>query len=126
MQWRGLHEDPLQTAIDVLHTNHPGTPAHRFPITRRLDRRGAAIAKFFYPSDHVFGAAVADGVRQMKLTRAIAGNGRDRALDEGLSLAAKSGWAYLELPARQTLVCDPETARMIVDLVARLLRRVRD
>jgi hypothetical protein len=123
MQWRGLQEDPLQTAIDVLHTNHPSTPAHRFPITRRLDGRGASIGKFFYPSDHVFGAAVADGVRQMNLIRAIASNARDRALDEGLSLAAKNGWAYLELPARQTLVCDPETAQMIVDLIARLFRR---
>ena len=123
MQWRGLPEDPLQTAVDVLHANHPTTPAHRFPITRRLDGRGAAIAKFFYPADHVFGAAVADGVREMKLGRAIARNPRDRALDEGLSLAARTGWAYLELPARQTLVCDPETAQVIVDLVARLRAR---
>jgi hypothetical protein len=104
MQWRGLSEDPLQTAVDVLHANHPTTPAHRFPITRRLDGRGAAIARFFYPSDHVFGAAVANGAREMKLGRAIACNPRDRALDEGLSMAAKSGWAYLEQPARQTLV----------------------
>jgi hypothetical protein len=122
-QWRGLSEDPLQTAMDVLHLNHPTTPAYRFPITRRLDGRGASIAKHFYPRDHSFGAAVADGVRQMKLIRATANNPRNRALDEGLSLAAKAGWAYLELPARQTLVCDPETARLIVDLVARLLAR---
>jgi hypothetical protein len=123
MQWRGLPEDPLQTAIDVLHANHPTTPAHRFPITRRLDGRGAAIAKFFYPADHAFGAAVADGVREMNLGRAVARDPRDRALDAGLSLAAKTGWAYLELPARQTLVCDPETAQLIVDLVARLRAR---
>ena len=122
-QWRGLSEDPLQTAVDVLHANHPTTPAHRFPITRRLDGRGAVIAKCFYPSDHIFGAAVADGVREMKLGRAMACNRCDRALDEGLSLAAKNGWAYLELPARQTLVCDPETAQVIVDLVARLRAR---
>jgi hypothetical protein len=123
MQWTGLPEDPLQTAVDVLHENHPTTPAHQFPITRRLDGRGAAIAKFFYPSDHVFGAAISDGVREMRLGRAIARNPRDRALDEGLSLAAKRGWAYLELPARQTLLCDPETAEAIVDLVARLRAR---
>lgn len=122
-QWRGLPEDPLQTAMDVLHLNHPSTPAYRFPITRRLDGRGARIAKHFYPRDHSFGAAVADGVRQMKLVRAIANNPRDRALDEGLSLAAREGWAYLELSARQTLVSDPETAQLIVDLVTRLLSR---
>src|SRR5262249_9135125 len=87
------------------------------------DGRGAAIAKHFYPPDHAFGAAVADGVRQMKLGRATASNSRVRALDEGLSLAAQGGWAYLELPARQTLVCDPETAQLIADLVARLIAR---
>ncbi|WP_338822565.1 DEAD/DEAH box helicase family protein [Bradyrhizobium septentrionale] len=123
VQWRGLSEDPLQTAIDVLHANHPETPAYRFPITRRLDGRGAAIAKYFYPRDHVFGAAVGDGVRQMKLGRAIAVSSRDRALDEALTQAARTGWAHVELPARQTLVCDPETAQAIVDLVTRL--RVR-
>jgi hypothetical protein len=123
MQWKGLPEDPLQTAFDVLHANHPTTPAHRFPITRRLDGRGAAIAKFFYADDHVFGAAVADGVREIKLGRAITCDPRDRTLDEGLSLSAETGWAYLELPARQTLVCDPDTAQVIVDLVARLRAR---
>jgi hypothetical protein len=123
MQWRGLPEDPLQTAVDVPHANHPTTPAHRFPITRRLDGRGAAIAKYFYPSDHAFGPAVADGVRELTVGRAIALNSRDRALDEGISLAANKGWTYLELPARQTLVCDPETAQVIVDLVARLCAR---
>jgi hypothetical protein len=123
MQWRGLSEDPLQTAVDVVQSNHPTTPVHRFPITRRLDGRGAAIAKFFYPADHVFGAAVADGVREMELGRAIACHPRERAFDQGLSLAAKSGWAYLELPARQTLVCDPDTAQLIVDLVVRLRAR---
>lgn len=124
MQWRGLAEDPLQTAIDVLHANHPQTPAYQFPITRRLDSRAAAIAKLFYSRDHVFGAAVGDGVRQMKLGRAIAVSSRDRALDEALSRAAGAGWAHIELPARQTLVCDPETAHTIVDLIVRLRARI--
>ncbi|TIN20136.1 MAG: hypothetical protein E5Y51_03830 [Mesorhizobium sp.] len=122
-QWRGLSEDPLQTAMDVLHLNHPATPAYRFPITRRLDGRGAAIAQHFYPRDHSFGAAIADGVRQMTLVRGIASDTRVRAIDEALTGAARNGWAHLELPARQTLVCDPETAQLIVDLVARLLAR---
>ena len=123
LQWTGLSEDPLQTAIDVLHSNHPQTPAYRFPITRRLDSRGAKIAKYFYPRDHAFGAAVADGVRQIKLGGAIAATPRDRAIDEALALAARSGWAHVELPARQTLVCDPETASLIVDLIVRLRAR---
>jgi hypothetical protein len=122
-QWRGLSEDPLQTVVDVLHKNHPNTPAHRFPITRRLDGRGAAIAKHFYPVSHKFGAAVTDGIRSMTLGRATALNPRDRAIDQTLSLAANNGWAYLELPATQTLVCDPDTAQAIIDTVAHLRSR---
>lgn len=122
-QWRGLPEDPLQTAIDVLLNNHPQTVLHRFPITRRLDPRAARIARCFYPIEHIFGAAVLDGVRTMTLGAAIAPTARDKAMDGALSLAAKEGWAHLELPARQTLVADPDTAHIIVDLVRRLRNR---
>jgi hypothetical protein len=122
-QWRGLLEDPLQTAVSVLHANHPTTPKHRFPITRRLDGRGALVAKCFYPIDHEFGAAVADGVRKMKLGRATSVAVEDQVLDKGLDLAALYGWAYLELPAHQTLVADPDTAQVIVDLIGRLRAR---
>lgn len=122
-QWKGLAEDPLQTAVDMLHANHPTTPRHRFPITRRLDGRGASIAKHFYPADHQFGAAVADGVRTMTFGPVTTVSARDKALDHGLALAAKAGWAYLEQPAIQTLIADPETAQLIVDLIARLRYR---
>ena len=122
-QWRGLSEDPLQTAVGVLRANHPDTPQYRFPITRRLDTRAVEIARHFYPIDHEFGAAVVDGVRTMRLGRANAVGARDRTLDEALEMAARFGWAYIEQPALQTLVADPDTARLIVDLVARLCRR---
>jgi len=122
-QWKGLAEDPLQTAVAVLHANHPLTPRYRFPITRRLDERGAAIARHFYSSAHQFGAAVADGVRALKLGAASAPNPRDKAIDKCLSLAAQAGWAYLEQPAFQSLVADPETAQLIVELIVRLLLR---
>ena len=123
MQWKGLGEDPLQTAVGVLRANHPDTPLHRFPITRRLDRRGAAIARCFYPPDHTFDAAVADGVRQMALGRMLAPTVRDRALDGALDLAAEHGWAHIETPAHQVLTCDPETAAAIVDVLVRLRGR---
>lgn len=122
-QWKGLPEDPLQTAVAVLQANHPATPRHRFPITRRLDGRGAAIARHFYPINHQFGAAVADGVRTMKLGLATAGRARDKVLDQGLAVAAQNGWAYLEQPGFQTLVADPDTAQLIVDLISRLRHR---
>jgi hypothetical protein len=122
-QWKGLAEDPLQTAFGILHANHPGTPKHQFPITRRLDGRGAGIAKLFYPVDHTFGAAVADGVRTMTLAPSIAATARIKALDQALALAAQGGWAHLELPDRQTLIADPDTGRLIVDLLVRLRQR---
>ena len=122
-QWKGLAEDPLQTAVAILRQNHPGTPLHRFPITRRLDSRGAMMAGHVYPPDHFFEAAVADGVRTMRLGPATAVSPREMALDKALSTAAQSGWAYLEQPAFQTLMLDPDTGQLISDLVERLMRR---
>ncbi|QWV93422.1 AAA family ATPase [Geomonas oryzisoli] len=123
LQWKGLAEDPLQTAVGVLRLNHPNTPLHRFPITRRLDSRGALIARNFYSHDHHFEAAVADGVRTMKLGPATAVSSREKALDKALSTAAQSGWAYLEQPAFQTLILDPVTGQLITDLICRLMHR---
>src|SRR5262249_34330017 len=64
--WRGGPEDPLQTAVGVLLRNHPGTPVHRLPLTRRLDPRAVPIARCFYPG-HPFEAAVRSGVRELQL-----------------------------------------------------------
>lgn len=122
-RWKGLPEDPLQTAIGVLRQNHPTTPIHSFPITRRLDGRGAMIARCFYPATHTFGAAVNDGVREMHLIKAAAQQPRARAIDKALDLAANSGWAHVELPARPVLRHDPEVAAVLVELAARLLGR---
>ena len=33
----------MQTAVGVLRRNHPGTPVHGLPVTRRLDVRGRPI-----------------------------------------------------------------------------------
>lgn len=123
LQWKGLEEDPLRTAIGVLRANHPDTPLHRFPITRRLDGRALAVARCFYPPEHEFGAAIADGVRQMTLGRMLAPTSRDQVLDRALDLAAETGWAHVELPAHQVLTCDPETAAAIVDILVRLRGR---
>ena len=64
-RWRGLEEDPLQTAVAVLRRNHPETPVHFFPITRRLDPRAVAIARAFYPAVYRFDAAVLPATRQL-------------------------------------------------------------
>jgi hypothetical protein len=118
-RWRGLPEDPLQTAVGVLRRNHPCTPVHGLPITRRLDPRAVGVAQLFYP-DLCFGAAVLPGVRELRLGK---GTGMNRHLDSVLSRAARKGWAYVELPRAAVLQTDPEAVGLIVDLVARMFDR---
>ncbi len=69
-RWRGLPEDPLQTAVGVLLRNHPLTPVHGLPVTRRLDPRAATVAQHFYP-DLTFRPAVLPGVRELQLGRGV-------------------------------------------------------
>jgi hypothetical protein len=116
--WRGLPEDPLQTAVGVLLRNHPRTPVFRLPVTRRLDRRALPIARLFYPAIE-FGAAVLPGVRALRLD---AGRRTDR-LDTVLGLATRDGWAYLALPPATTVSADPEIVSAIAGLVERLEQR---
>lgn len=122
-QWRGLEENPLQTAVGVLRRNHPGTPVHRFPITRRLDARAMPVARCFYPPEHDFAPAVLPGVRRMRLQSAVAPTERLRQIDSALDLAAADGWAHLELPDAAVLTCDPDTIALIVECVSRLCHR---
>lgn len=118
-RWRGLPEDPLQTAVGVLLRNHPSTPVHGLPITRRLDPRAAAVARLFYP-DLSVNAAVLPGVRELQLGK---GPTADRRLDRILDLSARSGWAQVELPRAAVLQTDPEAVVLIADLVERLFDR---
>ena len=120
--WRGGPEDPLQTAVGVLLRNHPASTAvHRLPITWRLDPRSVDMTRAFYRADHHFDAAVLPGIRQLNLA---AGRGREHAaIDRALDEAAQSGWAHLTLPGTSIMAADPDIARLIVDLVARLLER---
>jgi hypothetical protein len=122
-RWRGLPEDPLQTAVGVLLRNHPHTPVHRLPITRRLDPRAAVVARAFYP-DLEFRAAVLPGVRELRLGRGDGPNRRlDPALDPALDLAAATGWAHVELPRAAVLQADPEAVGLLADFVERLFER---
>ncbi|MDA8350898.1 MAG: hypothetical protein M0038_19255 [Pseudomonadota bacterium] len=123
LQWRGLAQDPLNTAVGVLLAHHPCTRVHRFPITRRCDGRAVPVMRNFYPASHLFGAAVPEGVRRIRLGAAHAVSSRTAALDATLETAAKAGWALCELPGAQTRAADPEIARTIVDLVVRLFAR---
>jgi hypothetical protein len=122
-QWRGLDENPLQTAVGVVRRNHPElTSLFRFPITRRLDARAAGMARAFYPADHHFVPALLPDVRELRLAGAADG-AEATPLDEALTLAATTGWAHLELPDVAVLSADPETLETIVGLVRRLFAR---
>lgn len=118
-RWRGLPEDPLQTAVGVLRRNHPATPVHGLPVTRRLDPRASGVARLFYP-DLCVNAAVLPGVRELRLGK---GAGKARRLDAALDLAAGAGWAHLELPRASVLQADPEAVALIADLAERLFDR---
>jgi hypothetical protein len=118
-RWRGLPEDPLQTAVGVLLRNHPDTPVHPMPITRRLDGRAVGVARLFYP-DLTFGPVVLPGVRELRLRKA---GGAGRRLDAALDLAAREGWAHIELPRAAVLQADPEAVGLVADLVGRLFER---
>lgn len=72
-RWRGLSEDPLLTAVEVLLLNHRRTKTHRLPISRRLDPRAIPVARSFY-QDHPFEAAVLPGVRRLILEGASSRN----------------------------------------------------
>ena len=120
--WRGLPEDPLQTAIGVLQRNHPTTSVHNLPVSRRLDSRAVSVTQAFYP-DFAFNAAVLPGVRELRLLSAIAANGRAKVFDHLLDRAAANGWAHVELPEAPVLTTDPEIVRFIADLVNRLAQR---
>jgi len=121
-RWRGLPEDPLQTAVGVLRRNHPATPVYGMPVTRRLDNRAAYIARLFYPNLR-FEAAVLPGVRQLCLCAAISTDHRGRAIDQALALATREGWAHIELPRAPALQADPEAVELIVSVVRRVFAR---
>ncbi|WP_437656847.1 AAA family ATPase [Sorangium sp. So ce1182] len=120
-RWRGLREDPLLTAVEVVRRNHPATPVHRLPITRRLDPRAVPVACAFYPG-HRFEAAVLPGVRRMEL-KTTSGRRSCAAEDAALERASKAGWAHVELPSSAVVTADPATASLLVRLVARLFAR---
>lgn len=117
-QWRGLEEDPLQTAVGVLLRNHPDTSLYKLPISRRLDARAVPLARAFYPSIG-FESATLAGARTMQVRPA----GRRSVLDRVIDSAAEHGWAHYELPEGMTVSADPEVIQAIVGLVKRLQTR---
>lgn len=121
-RWRGLPEDPLQTAVGVLRRNHAGTAVYGLPITRRLDDRAVQVVRLFYP-DLSFAPAVLPGVRELRLSKSHTAPRRSAHLDAALDLAVRNGWSYIELPRAAVLPADPETVKFLAGLVRRLFDR---
>jgi hypothetical protein len=121
MRYRGLAEDPVRTAVEVVLANHPDTPVFRLPITRRLDARALPLARSFYESEHHFDAAVPGDARELSFATALVRERRLRDLDATLRAAGASGIAHVELPAGASLVADPEVVDVIATLACRAL-----
>ena len=119
-RWTGLTWDPLQSAVEVLLRHNPDTPVRRLPVSWRLSPWTVPlVAEAFYPF-HRFLAGT--GLRDRHLEFATRALGAGPA-DEVLELAASSGWALYELPARHTVRTDSEAVAACAELAARLLQR---
>jgi hypothetical protein len=119
-RWIGLPYDPMQSAVAVLLAHNPElAPPHRLPVSWRLPASAAPIvSEAFYPFTG-FHAATAQGARRLKFTAA----GLRSPVDDTIAMAARSGWALHELPARHTLRTDGQAADAAAQIAARLLAR---
>ncbi|MEV0726340.1 AAA family ATPase [Micromonospora purpureochromogenes] len=118
-RWTGLTWDPMQSAVAVLLRHNPDLPVHRLPVSWRLPASAApVVAAAFYPFTG-FRAGTGSDDRALSFTEPGPGD----ALDAAVELAATTGWALHELPARHTLRTDSEAASACAALALRVLRR---
>ncbi|MEN3613267.1 AAA domain-containing protein [Plantactinospora sp. ZYX-F-223] len=119
-RWTGLTWDPMQSAVAALLRHNPDLPVHRLPVSWRLPASAApVVAEAFYPFTGFSAGTTAD---QRSLSFAAAGFGGG-AVDEALEMAAATGWALYELPARHALRTDGEAAAACARLALRVLER---
>lgn len=113
--WIGLPQNPILNAVDALLAHHPNIPQRALSVSRRLDWRGTPpVREAFYP-DLRFGPAAEEGSRELRL-----GSGGSALGKSVWSSASRTGWAYLELPERQSLQVDDEVIEAVADLVEEL------
>lgn len=120
-RWRGLPEDPTQTAISVLRRNHPGVREYRLPITRRLPPSALPVVRSFYPN-HDFAAWTTPEARTARLGPSRA-TGEGAVVDAALDSMAARGWAWVQLPGTPVMTADPLTIRVVTDLLCRVFER---
>jgi hypothetical protein len=118
-RWIGLPYDPMQNAVTVTLAHNPDLLVHRLPVSWRLPSSAApVISSAFYPFSG-FRAATVPSTRRLEFTA----SGMRTSADATLDVAARSGWALHELPARHTIRTDGEAADAAAGLAARLLTR---
>ncbi|BCL15909.1 AAA domain-containing protein [Micromonospora sagamiensis] len=118
-RWTGLTWDPMQSAVAVLLRHNPDLPVHRLPVSWRLPASAApVVAAAFYPFTG-FRAGTGPDDRVLTFTETGPGD----LLDATVELAASSGWALYELPARHTVRTDGEAAAACAALALRVLER---
>ncbi|MGQ4614598.1 AAA domain-containing protein [Nocardia sp. R7R-8] len=120
-RWAGLDWDPTMSAVSVMLANNRDRhiPIHRLPVSWRLPASAApVVSRAFYPFTP-FDAGTAPGTRHLGFRTGGLRTSLDRCLDE----AAEHGWAFYELPARNTLRTDREALAAVAALTVRLLER---
>ena len=119
-RWTGLTWDPMQSAVAVLLRNNPDLPVRRLPVSWRLPSSAApVVAEAFYPFTSFVAGTVAEQRRMEFSTRVL----RAGPADEAIDMAAASGWALYELPARHTVRTDGEAVAACAKLAERVLQR---
>ncbi len=117
-RWTGLSWDPMLSAVAVLLRNNPEVPVLPLPVSWRLPESAAGVvAEAFYPF-----TGFVPGMEERAVsfaTRVL----RAGPADEALDLAAASGWALYELPARHAIRTDAEAVAACAGLAARALER---
>ncbi|KAB1906851.1 AAA family ATPase [Micromonospora sp. AMSO1212t] len=118
-RWTGLTWDPMQSAVATLLRHNPELPVHRLPVSWRLpDSAVPVVSAAFYPFTG-FRAGTGPADRALTFTEPGAGD----AYDASVEVAAVTGWALHELPARHTVRTDGEAAAACAELALRVLRR---
>ncbi|MFF5230683.1 AAA family ATPase [Dactylosporangium sp. NPDC000521] len=118
-RWAGLSWDPQLSAVAVL-LRHNDINVHRLPVSWRLPSTAApVVSEAFYPFT---GFTSGTGPADRSLTFATRAFGSS-PLDSTLAMAASTGWALHQLPARHSMRTDEEVARACADTAVRLLER---
>ncbi|MGW8847963.1 AAA domain-containing protein [Streptomyces xiamenensis] len=117
-RWTGLPHDPMSSAVSVLLKKNPHLPVLSLPVSWRLPASAARlISDAFYLTP--FRAGTDAAARRLTFPA----TGMRSTIDQTIDLAAQTGWALHELPARHTGRIDSEAAHAALNIALRLLTR---